>query len=210
MLRSSADLNEAMERAVGGNYEKTGTAQAKLIRKWAPGDRFYLIDIGCGSGRTANALKDGPHISYLGTDVVPDLLDYAKKTAGRQDWRFEQISSIEIPETSDMADIVIAMSVFTHLKPDEIKAYLREIVRVLKRGGVVIASYLDRYDKNHRERFYKPLRGRLYRIIGRDVMVSFTDKAELTAWFEEAGLVVKEALGSDPLGQHVLIGCKTA
>jgi 2-polyprenyl-3-methyl-5-hydroxy-6-metoxy-1,4-benzoquinol methylase len=39
-------------------------------------DSMSFVDVGCGSGRLAYALRD-MKISYLGTDVVPELVAYA-------------------------------------------------------------------------------------------------------------------------------------
>jgi ubiquinone/menaquinone biosynthesis C-methylase UbiE len=169
-----------------------------------------MIDIGCGSGRAAFALREEERLTYLGIDVVPDLVEYARQKADRPDWRFELISSIDVPADDASADIVLIMSVFTHLKPGEIKTYLAETFRVLKPGGAVIASYLERENERHRSLFYRPLRNRISRLLGRDVMVSFTTKDELTGWMKDAGFDIDRAIVDGPIGQHVMVGRKPA
>ncbi len=208
LRRESADEDEAVERAVGGHYIRVGKVQADLVLEVAPTGPFTMIDIGCGSGRAAFALREEQRLSYIGIDVVPDLVDYARAKAERPDWRFDLISSIAIPADDASADIVLIMSVFTHLKPGEIKTYLAEVLRVLKPGGAVIASYLERDNERHRSLFYRPLKNRISRLLGRDVMVSFTTKAELAGWMDAAGLTIEQAIGDGPVGQHVLIGRK--
>ena len=206
LRRESANEDEAAERAVGGCYIRTGQAQADLVRSVAPEGPFSMVDVGCGSGRAAFALRGEDRISYVGIDVVPDLIAYAQKKASRQDWRFELISEISIPAADAFADIVLVMSVFTHLKANEIKAYLAECMRVLKPGGAIIASYLERDDERHRSLFYKPLRNRISRLLGYDVMVSFTTRDELAKWMTDAGFTVERAIIDDPIGQHIMIG----
>lgn len=208
LRRESASEDEAVERAVGGHYIRVGQVQADLVRETAPAGPFTMVDVGCGSGRAAFALREEERLSYLGIDVVPDLIDYARAKADRADWRFELISDIAIPAEDASADIILIMSVFTHLKPGEIKTYLAECVRVLKLGGRVIASYLERDNERHRTLFHRPLKNRISRLIGRDVMVSFTTKDELAGWMQDAGLVIDRAIGDGPIGQHVLIGRK--
>ena len=210
LRRESDSEDEAVERAVGGHYLRVGKVQADLVLEVAPDGPFTMIDIGCGSGRAAFALREEERLSYIGIDVVPDLVDYARQKTDRPDWRFELISSIAIPAEAASADIALIMSVFTHLKPDEIKTYLAEVVRVLKPGGAVIASYLERDNERHRSLFYRPLKNRISRLLGRDVMVSFTTKDELAGWMESAGLTIERAIGDGPVGQHVLIGRKGA
>ena len=103
----------------------------------------YVIDIGAGSGRLANALRDLPKLRYLGTDVVPELLEFARKKCGREDWSFRQVVRIEIPEVDGVADFVVFFSVFTHLTEKESYCYLQEAKRVLNKNGTIIASYFD-------------------------------------------------------------------
>lgn len=208
MRKESANEDEAAERAVGGDYEHVGKLQANLVGELAPPGPYTLIDIGCGSGRTAFALRGEDRLSYIGIDVVPELIDYAKKKANRPDWRFELISSIAIPADSAVADIVLVMSVFTHLTPDEIKTYLAECHRVLKPGGALIASYLERDNERHRTLFHKPVRNRISRLLGRDVMVRFTTRREIAGWTRDAGFTVERTIIHGSVGQHVLIGRK--
>ncbi len=208
LRRESGSDDEAAERAVGGYYDRIGQLQADLVREIAPPGPFAMVDVGCGAGRAAFALRDADRLSYIGIDVIPELIAYATKKVDRPDWRFELVSSIAIPVDDGDADIVLVMSVFTHLKPDEIRAYLAECLRVLKPGGAIIASYLDRNNEQHRSKFFKPMRNRISRLLGRDVMVSFTSQDELTGWAEDAGFVVERAIVDGPIGQHVLIGRK--
>lgn len=210
MRRESASDEEAAERAVGGYYEHIGRLQGDLVNEIAPAGPYTLIDVGCGAGRAAFALREEQRLSYIGIDVVPELIDHAKKKADRPDWRFELVSSIAIPAEDDVADIVLVMSVFTHLTPAEIKTYLAECHRVLKPGGAIIASYLERDNARHRSRFHKPIRNRISRLIGRDVMVSFTTQREIAGWAAQAGFAVERTIVDGSVGQHVLIGRKPA
>ena len=210
LRRESADEDEAVERAVGGHYLRVGQVQADLVREVAPEGPFTMVDIGCGSGRAAFALREEQRISYLGIDVVPDLVEYAREKANRPDWDFQIISKIAIPAEAAFADLILIMSVFTHLKPGEIQTYLAECARVMKPGGVVIASYLELENERHRSLFYKPLRNRISRLLGRDVMVSFTTREELSNWMTDAGFTVERAIIDGPIGQHVLIARKPA
>jgi ubiquinone/menaquinone biosynthesis C-methylase UbiE len=199
---------ELAERAVGGNYQANGALQAKLILEHAPPGPFMLVDVGCGSGRAASALRDVERLSYLGTDVVPALLAFARKQASRPDWRFEEVTSLSIPAEDACADIVTFMSVFTHLKPSEVMTLVGEAARVLKPGGVVISSYLDRTNPAHVGSYRPPWRQRIARLRGTDVMISFTTEAELSAQLEAAGFCVQQSLRDPDFGQCVLIGRK--
>jgi SAM-dependent methyltransferase len=142
-LRHWYPSDEAAQRAVGGEFEAFGLLlRAALIHHGLrPAD--YLIDVGCGSGRLPKPLSEYLTGRYLGIDVVPDLLAFARKLVPRSDWRFEVASGLTIPENDQQADMVCFFSVVTHLLHEESYVYLREAKRVLKPGGKIVLSFLD-------------------------------------------------------------------
>jgi len=103
----------------------------------------YLIDVGCGSGRLSHVLASNHIGRYLGTDVVPDLVEYARRTAQRPDWRFEVVKGLSIPEQDSQANMICFFSVFTHLLHEQTYLYLQDAVRVLKAGGKIVFLFLD-------------------------------------------------------------------
>jgi ubiquinone/menaquinone biosynthesis C-methylase UbiE len=141
-LIKNHDLDTAMNFAIGGNYQAFGIVQRELLIQHGLQPNHRLIDVGCGSGRLASALKDYLAGDYLGTDVVPELLEYARKRCPPQ-WRFELAEELAIPEASAAADMVCFFSVFTHLLHEQSFEYLMEAVRVLKPGGKIIFSFLE-------------------------------------------------------------------
>jgi SAM-dependent methyltransferase len=136
-------LDEAMAIAIGGNYRPFGILQRQIVLQNGLQPDGYLVDIGCGSGRTAYALRTLPELRYLGIDVVDELLGYATTMCERPDWRFEKTTGLTIPEADGVADMVSAFSLFTHLLHEESYVYLAEARRVLKPGGVIVFSFLD-------------------------------------------------------------------
>lgn len=208
LRRQGGDPASVFERAVGGSYHEQGAAQAAMALALAPDGPFTLIDVGCGSGRLSHALRAEKRVSYFGVDVVPELIAYAQEMSARPDWRFEVVTSLSLPCPDDWADMAIFMSVLTHLKPSECQQYLTEAARVLKPGGLVVASYLDRNHAHHRKNFRPAWRQRLARLMQREVMISFTTPEEMAAWFEQAGLTVRQTITKSPVGQHVMVGVK--
>ncbi len=209
LLKKSANEAEAMEKAVGGAFAAVGAAQAKLIRELYPDGAVHLIDVGCGSGRLAHALSAESRISYTGFDVVPDLVAYAQKLCARPDWRFETISELALPVEDQRADIIMFMSVFTHLKPDEIRTYLAEAFRVLKPGGRIVASYIDPDETAHKHFSLPALLQVVTRAAGRNVMLTRTPRATLAGWMADAGFTVERAITDARFGQHALIAVKS-
>jgi len=142
-LRGVHTLQETAEMFVGGEFVSVGTLLRDTLIHYGLKPNHYLIDVGCGSGRLAKPLSQYLKGKYLGIDVVPELVDYARTLVAKQDWRFEVAKGLTIPEQDRQADIVCFFSVLTHLLHEESYLYLLEAKRVLKPGGKIVASFLD-------------------------------------------------------------------
>ncbi len=81
-LLASLPEDDAAAQAVGGNYEHYGVLEHALLRGEGLRDGSTVVDVGCGSGRLATKLARYPALRYLGLDVVPELLAYARRKAG--------------------------------------------------------------------------------------------------------------------------------
>jgi ubiquinone/menaquinone biosynthesis C-methylase UbiE len=87
-------------------FELVGNIECALLKHYGLQSDHYVVDVGCGSGRLAKPLSAYLSGPYLGTDLVMDLIDYARKVTGRPDWRFEVVDYIGIPEQDGQADVV--------------------------------------------------------------------------------------------------------
>jgi ubiquinone/menaquinone biosynthesis C-methylase UbiE len=132
-----------MQQAIGGDFEPIGLMERDLLIWQGLQPDGFVIDVGCGSGRLAAPLSPYLQGDYVGTDVVPDLLDYARQQVGRPDWRFELADGLSIPASDGSADVVCFFSVFTHLRHEESYCYLQEAKRVLRRHGRIVFSFLE-------------------------------------------------------------------
>lgn len=136
------DRDEALLRAVGGN-DLIGDSEIAILLHSGLADGSYLVDVGCGSGRLTRRAAKLQRLRYLGSDINATLLDEARRTAGRPDFRFELVDGIKVPERDGVADMVAFFSVGTHLLHEEFFVYLRDARRVLKPGGRIVLSFLD-------------------------------------------------------------------
>src|SRR5215203_1079648 len=143
ILRGAYTLDEAAKLAVGGEFDATGRLMREILIHHGLRTHDYVIDVGCGSGRLAKPLAEYLTGNYLGIDVVPELVNYARELVARPEWRFESASGLTIPEQDEKADMVCFFSVLTHLLHEESFIYLREAKRVLKPGGKIVLSFLD-------------------------------------------------------------------
>lgn len=134
---------KAMELIVGGQYEEIGILEASALLTLGLKPESFLVDVGCGSGRLAYALAGLHSGRYVGTDILGEALAYAKEKVGRSDWEFIETMEIAIPVESASADMVCFFSVFSHLLDEDTYRFLIEAKRALKKGGLIIFSYLD-------------------------------------------------------------------
>src|SRR5438477_4359079 len=129
--------DEALRRAVGGEFDAVGKLEYYLLRSLGLNSGHLVIDVGCGSGRLAQQLAGDKTIRYVGTDVVPRLIEAVKVLSKRDDWEFHVVKDIRIPCPDNVADFVVFFSVLTHITHEESFKYLREAARCLKHGGHV-------------------------------------------------------------------------
>lgn len=141
-LMADHPLDEAMSLAVGGDYGLVGPGLADLLQGEGLADGMSLFDLGCGSGRLASALGGRLRIDYLGTDVVPELLAYAR-TRAPESFRFVLHTEPTVPAADGGLHMACAFSVFTHLLHEETYLYLSDMRRALRPGGKVVFSFLE-------------------------------------------------------------------
>ena len=173
-----------MQLAVGGNFDATGALERDLLIHYGLKKTDYLIDVGCGSGRLAKPLSEYLVGRYLGIDVVPDLVDYARALVARRDWRFEVTDGLCIPEDDGKADMVCFFSVLTHLLHELSYIYLDEAKRVLKPGGKIIFSFLEFAMASHWGIFESNVKsiggsGHLNMFISRDAIRAWAKRLDL-------------------------------
>ena len=183
---ASGDDDEAMRQAIGGEFDAIGAMQCDLLVAHGLQPDGTVVDVGCGSGRLALPLSRylDERGSYLGTDVVPALLDYARTLVGRDDWRFEQAAGLSIPADDASADVVCFFSVFTHLRHEHSYLYLQEAKRVLKPTGRIIVSFLEFAIYSHWAVFQHNVENPdaekpLDQFLSRDALASFAHHLEL-------------------------------
>lgn len=144
-----------------GDFWKTGSEQVELIAdlgSLAASDR--VLEIGCGLGRIAWPLSArlGRRGRYAGLDTAWPYVDWCNRNLGLNPSRFwfhhldvmnttyNQAGSIKgedarFPYANGSFDLVLAISLFTHLRPGTTARYLTEVARVLRPGGRLFASF---------------------------------------------------------------------
>ncbi|EME38235.1 hypothetical protein DOTSEDRAFT_75715 [Dothistroma septosporum NZE10] len=101
-----------------------------------------VLDAGCGTGLAGVALSQAGARTIDGIDVSPGMLKLAQKTGTYRDLlEVDMQQKIDLP--SSKYDVVTCVGTFTtgHVGPDPA---LPELVRVLKKGGVLAATIYHR------------------------------------------------------------------
>jgi len=192
-LTKEYPLDQAMELAVGGQFEAMGLLQKDLLIGSGLRPEHSIVDVGCGSGRLAKQLDGYLTGEYLGIDVVPALVDYGRSHCRRPEWRFEVATDLQIPAEDSSADLVCFFSVFTHLRHEESYLYLREAKRVLKPKGKVVFSFLEFLIPSQWHVFEIDLQNR-----NAEVPINqFMSRDAITAWAAHLGLEVEAVHDGD-------------
>jgi SAM-dependent methyltransferase len=103
----------------------------QLIERHVPSPA-RILDIGCGTGAEARRLAGLGH-RVVGVDVRPDWLS----ANGPDEATFVRGSAVCLPICDGAVDSVLALDVLEHLDDG---AALREVVRVLRPGGALVAT----------------------------------------------------------------------
>ena len=190
--RLSGD-KEAAAKAVGGDFETMGTLEMQVLRLFGLKPEDSVIDVGCGTGRLAVQLSNWLRGPYLGTDVVPALLDHARALCRRDDWKFVATDGQMIPAPAASVDFVCFFSVLTHISHEESWQYIQEAVRVLKPGGKLVCSFLEFHIFSHWDAFNQTFQDKT----PNKVLSQFLSRDAFQAFAHHAGLKVESFLDGD-------------
>lgn len=126
-------------------YLQLGEFHAKkivsFIKKYKDHSAITVCDWGCGPMRVLRHLPEllGNKNSYLGLDYNPESIQWAQANFPHIHFKLNQLLP-PLPLEDASFDVIYSISVFTHLSEDVFKAYVNDIYRVLKKGGMLITT----------------------------------------------------------------------
>jgi ubiquinone/menaquinone biosynthesis C-methylase UbiE len=102
--------------------------------------RLRLLDVGCGTGRFLDALKQAwPRLPALGVDLSEPYVAEARRHLQRWCWINVMVANGEaLPVKDASQDAVTSIFMFHELPPKVRRIVLREFARVLKPGGRLV------------------------------------------------------------------------
>ncbi|MBZ5631951.1 MAG: class I SAM-dependent methyltransferase [Acidobacteriia bacterium] len=143
-------------------------------------DGSAALDFGCGCGRTLLWLaRQFPGVRWHGTDVDAESVEWCRSSIPGG------VFSVNgplppLPYGDGTFDLIYAVSVFTHLSEQHQQAWLPELRRVLKPGGLLLLSF-------HSKNVWQPLEDAS--AVERDGFVFRTSaklKGILPEWYQTA------------------------
>lgn len=144
-----------------GDFYAIGNKMINICREklsLVPGER--VLDIGCGIGRLAFPLLDylGPEGRYEGFDIFPVGVKWCSENISPEfpNFNFQLVdifnstynpyaqttaADFVFPFEDNSFDLIMLNSVFTHMMPDDIMNYVKEIDRVLSDHGRIFVTF---------------------------------------------------------------------
>ncbi|MBD3390596.1 MAG: methyltransferase domain-containing protein [Chitinivibrionales bacterium] len=142
-----------------GNYREIGERFSALFKDCGLKPDDAVLDVGSGMGRMAVGLVDylSPDARYHGLEIVRAGVSWCTRhiTSRYPHFRFHHAdiynrmynrkgsvmpADYRFPFENEAFDFAFLTSVFTHMLPPDVKHYLEELCRVLKRGGTCVAT----------------------------------------------------------------------
>jgi len=116
----------------------------KTIESLNPGNGDTILEIGPGNGsHVKDIIKAGSAVIYHGIDISPTMINEAQKlNAGLKHVSFHLSDGTSIPFENNTFDRIFTTNTIYFWKSP--KAYIKEIARVLKPGGVLSIGFIPK------------------------------------------------------------------
>ncbi|MGW2375581.1 class I SAM-dependent methyltransferase [Kitasatospora sp. NPDC001683] len=135
------------------------------------GTRGTVLDVGCGNGKFVSRLhKDRPDLRVVGMDISAGILADVEKPVLVGDAQV-------LPFADNSADALLAVHMLYHVA--DIEATIKEMARVLRPGGVLIASTNSDTDKRELDQLWAGAAGDILGIPEGPTRVSLSSRFSL-------------------------------
>lgn len=122
-------------------------------------DEMRILDVGCGIGRVATGIyRRRPGIAYLGFDVVEYGILWCRKAIRAPNFQFDhhdiynsfynprgriRPETFRFPYADNSFDLILIISVYTHMLESPVRQYFGETIRCLDHGGrIYLTTFL--------------------------------------------------------------------
>ncbi len=157
---------------------------ARLARE--VGDLGPVCDMGCGPGQIARYLhRQG--VQTLGVDLSANMVAEAQRL--NPEIHFHQGNMLALPDPDNTWGGIAAFYCMIHIPHEQIVEALLEMKRVLKPGGILLATFHIGTETKHLDEWWeKPV----------NLDFAFYLPSEMEVWLKEAGYELEETLIREP------------
>ena len=149
--------------------------------------RGPACDMGCGPGQVARYLH-GRGVEACGVDLSPEMVRHARRL--NPEIHFQQGDMLSLAEVADETyGGVAAFYSLIHVPRPRVVDALRELRRVLRKGGTLLVTFHIGRETIHKDEFF-----------GQEVSLDFHffESAEMKEYLAAAGFDLEEAVERDP------------
>lgn len=102
-------------------------------------DKKSVLEVGCGAGYGASYLSKYSS-NIVAVDISKKFIGFCHARYKKKGLNFVQASGLNLPIKDNLIDVVVSFQVIEHIEPKKVRDYLSEVERVLRDGGVFVAS----------------------------------------------------------------------
>ena len=130
-----------------------------FFKKYKKIENINILDWGCGPGRVIRHLPafTGNSCNYYGTDYNKRYIKWCKENIKGVNFSANQLQP-PLEYQTDFFDIIYGISIFTHLSEEMHYAWFKELIRILKPGGIVLltlqgTAFIEKLTGNEKQQF---------------------------------------------------------
>jgi ubiquinone/menaquinone biosynthesis C-methylase UbiE len=149
-----ATVSDAMRLIVVNDdeefFDASGRLAAAAILELLPREDAVVLDLGCGIGRIAQFVAPRCRELWL-ADISPRMLEMAReRLAAHPSIRLVRATAAGVPEVgAGTVDLVYSVLVLQHVEREDAFCMLRDVLRVLRPGGVAYLTFPNILDDGY-------------------------------------------------------------
>lgn len=130
-------------------YLSSGYNTARLLLQAARDFGFKLstmetaFELGCGDGRVLRHLRGVKRLRLIGSDTRQEAINWCRATLSNVEFYVNDFDPPLAFLRDAEVDLVVAYSVFTHVPLEKQPAWLAELARVVRPGGLLLLTVMS-------------------------------------------------------------------
>lgn len=110
----------------------------RRLRPWLDVRGKTVLDLGCGTGELCRLLQDEGAMKVTGVNLSAEEIDYAQRHCSAE-FICAEIGDYLDTIAPESVDRIFALNILEHLSKEQLAHVLRGALRVLRRGGNLVA-----------------------------------------------------------------------